>query len=186
MGGTNSGAPLVNNRVMVSYNGEIIESLFQNGTGITISVHDGGIELINDGLLTLTVSAPADLLGVTGSPTVGNAGNIVLTKQPVAANAVYIGPTGGPAADPTFRTLEEADLPPIYAENLLGTLGPLHGGTGNNASFAGDRVVLTDATMMYESTPLFDGFLIIGQTGGPPIPAALTPGSGKMSFFLTA
>jgi hypothetical protein len=95
MGGTNSGAPLVNNRIMVSFGGEIVESQFENGTGITISIHDGGIEVNNDGLLGLTVSAPSDLLGVAGSPTSGNAGNIVLSKQPVAANAVYAGPPTG-------------------------------------------------------------------------------------------
>jgi hypothetical protein len=172
---------LVNNHVMLSYNGEIIEALFENGTGISINVHDGGLELTNQGLLHLSLSAPSDLLGVAGSPTAGNTGSLVLSKQPVAAGAVYMGPLApSMPADPTFRALEESDLPPIHAENLEGTLAVSHGGTGTNATLVGNRIMVSDGTSqsIVESPALTDGYVLIGATGGPPLPAPLGAGSG--------
>lgn len=61
---------------------------------------------------SVALTAPSDLLTVTGSP-VTSSGTLALTKPNVNANLVYAGPSSGSAAAPTFRALVSADLPAL-------------------------------------------------------------------------
>lgn len=71
---------------------------------------------------SVAVTAPNDLLGVTGSP-ITTSGTIALAKVAVAANKVYKGPNSGGDANPTFASLVNGDLPIV--DNA-------HGGTNAN------------------------------------------------------
>jgi hypothetical protein len=70
---------------------------------------------------SVAVSAPADLLSVSGSP-VTTAGTIALTKTSQSQGLVYASPAAASGA-PTFRTLASSDLPNHSAALLTsGTL----------------------------------------------------------------
>ena len=84
---------------------------------------------------SVAVTAPSDILSVTGSPVTG-AGTIALGKQNQNANLVLAGPTTGSPAVPTFRSLVAADLP----AGVNGTVD-LTGTAGENLS-ARDAVYL--------------------------------------------
>lgn len=181
-GGTNSNATLLNDRIMISYNGQIVESAFLNGTGLSFSVSGGGITIDNLGLLTLSLSAPADLLSVGGSPTSGNTGSLALTKVSQSPNLFYAGPTSGLPAQPTFRAITAADLPPINLTTgvITGVLPIANGGTGNPGPLVGNRLMVSNAAgnAIVEFSQLFDGYLAIGSSTGAPVSAPLTAGNG--------
>lgn len=181
-GGTNSNATLLNDRIMISYNGQIVESAFLNGTGLSFNVGGGGITIDNLGLLTLSLVAPADLFSVGGSPTSGNTGSLTLTKVSQSPNLFYAGPTSGLPAQPTFRAIVAADLPPINLTTgvITGVLPIANGGTGNPGPLSGNRLMVSNAAgdAIVEFSQLFDGYLAIGSSTGAPVSAPLTAGNG--------
>ena len=76
----------------------------------------GALDSNNDGTVTsVAVTVPGEFT-VAGSP-ITSQGTISITKAPEAANTVWAGPTTGAAAQPTFRALVSADVPPgsLYA-----------------------------------------------------------------------
>jgi len=178
-GGTNSGTSLTNNKIMISYGGQIVESLLVNGTGITTTVADGYITINNDGLLSLTLLVPLDIFSIAGSPTSGNTPTLTLSKVVQTQKTFYAGPITGIPADPAFRPIETTDLPPIYAESLLGILPVLHGGTGSNATLVGNRLMQSTASQTIVEFPaMFDGQVVIGKSGDSPQVAYVTAGNG--------
>ncbi len=79
------------------------------GTGITLSNADGvagniTINAVNNGTVTSVGLAAPSIFTVTGSP-VTSAGTLTLGLATQTVNTVLAGPTIGPAAAPTFRTL---------------------------------------------------------------------------------
>lgn len=183
-GGTNSNTTLLNDRIIISYNGQLVEAAFLNGTGLTFNVGGGGggITIDNQGLLTLSLAAPADLFSVGGSPTSGNTGSLTLTKVSQSPNLFYAGPTSGLPAQPTFRAITAADLPLINLTTgvITGVLPIANGGTGNPGPLVGNRLMVSDATgsAIVEFSQLFDGYLAIGSSTGAPVSAPLTAGNG--------
>jgi trimeric autotransporter adhesin len=87
-----------------------ILGISNGGTGRSLVMNPGAI--IWSGSNGLYVSAPGTLgqvlvSGGTEAPTWGS----TLIVAPVPANSMFAGPTAGGSADPTFRTLVNADLP---------------------------------------------------------------------------
>jgi hypothetical protein len=65
---------------------------------------------------SVDLAAPAEFI-VSGNP-VTTAGTLTLTKANQESNQVYAGPATGAAAEPTFRSLVLADLPPITSSDV--------------------------------------------------------------------
>lgn len=71
-----------------------------------------------------------------------------------------------------------------YVISTTGVSPVSKGGTGSGSALVGDRVMLSDGTgqLLYESPPLFDGYLLVGSTGSAPVSTTLTAGDGKKNF----
>lgn len=91
---------------------------------------------------SVALSAPA-IFSVAGSP-ITTAGTLAVTLATQTANLVWAGPTGGGAAQPTFRALVNADFPtsgvvagtyPVVTVNAQGLI------TAGSASFASGTIV---------------------------------------------
>lgn len=67
-----------------------------------------------------------------------------------------------------------------YVVSTSGVAPISKGGTGSGAALVGDRVMLSDGVgqSLYESPPLFDGYLLVGSTGSAPVPTTITAGDG--------
>ena len=139
-GGTNSGDSLINDKIMVSSGGKIVEAMSINGTGLTFDVTSGVITINNEGLLSASLSMPSDIFTVTGSPTVGNNGAFTVTKKTQSAMTFLAGPVNGVPAIPTFRAMNTLDLPPLND-------GELYIGSGGQATIAtltaGTNIMIT-------------------------------------------
>lgn len=73
----------------------------------------GGLTWAAPGSGTVTsvsLSAPASVFSIAGSP-VTTTGTLALSLNTQAANLVWAGPSAGAAAEPTFRSLVNADFP---------------------------------------------------------------------------
>lgn len=75
-------------------------------------------------------SVPAEF-SVGGSPITGS-GTLAITKNTQSANQVWAGPSSGAAAQPTFRTLVEADMPSAGISGTA-TLAKITGGGANGS-----------------------------------------------------
>jgi hypothetical protein len=87
-----------------------ILGLQSGGTARSLTMQPGAVVWSGaDGLYVGTAGASGQVLvsGGTGAPTWGSA----LVVSPQLANTVFAGPSSGSAADPTFRAMENADLP---------------------------------------------------------------------------
>lgn len=88
------------------------EARVSKDTGI-IYVWTGATWTSPSGSGTVTsvgLSLPGSILSVSGSPVTG-AGTLTGTLVAQTANTAFLGPASGPAAAPTFRALDPADLP---------------------------------------------------------------------------
>jgi hypothetical protein len=67
-----------------------------------------------------------------------------------------------------------------YVVSTNGVAPVSKGGTGSGSVLVGDRVMLSDGSgqSIYESPPLFDGYLLVGTTGSAPVSTTLTAGDG--------
>ncbi len=95
--------------------------LIGGDTGISVIVSGpNSITIQND--MTLSLVEPSEFI-VAGSPIDGTGGTITVTKATQAANRVWAGPTSGPAAQPTFRALVDADIPNALSLTMLTVSG---------------------------------------------------------------
>lgn len=116
---------------------QLTRNFFSNARGLTLLDSGGTTWTINKATNEITVATAgggtvtsvaladgsgAPIYAVSGSPIVG-AGTLTLTLSNQTANKVFAGPTGGGAAQPTFRALVAADLP-AGAAGATGSPGP--------------------------------------------------------------
>src|SRR4051812_15643826 len=94
-----------------------------SGKPILAEIQGGGVGLGT--VLSVGLTAPAAEFSVAGSP-VTTTGALAISKKNQNANLVWAGPTNGAAAQPTFRALVAADLPPVTAGIDLETNGNLN------------------------------------------------------------
>jgi len=103
-----------------------------------------------------------------GTPLAVESGGIGTASA--AAHAVFAGPAGAAGA-PSFRSLEEGDLPSLDTAKIAsGTLGVARGGTGTSAAFSSGSVLFAGTGGIYSqnNSALFwdntSGFLGIGTS----------------------
>jgi hypothetical protein len=151
-GGTNSGTSLINNTIMISYNGQIVEASIINGTGITTTINNGIITINNDGLLTLSLDVPLDIFAISGSPTSGNTGSFVITKQSQLQNTFWAAPNNTNGI-PLFRFIYPDDLPSdIPFSKLMGILPISKGGTNSGTSLVNNRIMVSNGDQIVEAS----------------------------------
>jgi hypothetical protein len=85
-----------------------------NGIAVT-SDAAGTINITGSGgtITSVDLAVPAAEFVVSGNPLTGTGGTITLTKAAQVKNRVWVGPTSGSNAVPTFRDLVPADLTPF-------------------------------------------------------------------------
>jgi hypothetical protein len=102
------------------------------GSGITLTPASGNLTIAATGSGTVTsvgLSLP-NVFTVSGSPVTGS-GTLTATLATQAANQVFVGPSTGANAAPTFRALLPDDIPALSTDLLTsGTLPVARGGTG--------------------------------------------------------
>jgi hypothetical protein len=98
----------------------------------------------SSGSVTSVGLAAPSMFSVSGSPVTGS-GTLTLTLASQAPHAVLIGPTSGPNAQPTFRSLVASDLPSL--PYLSSTLGSAHLFVGNAGNVATDVAASGDVTL---------------------------------------
>ena len=189
-GGTNSGTALVNNRIMVSSGGSIVEAgaltngqfligttggapsagTITAGTGISVVTGAGTVTVANTGVTSVALAVPSSLFMVSGSP-VTTTGTFSVTLSSQLANLVFASPNGS-AGTPTFRSLVIADI-------TSGTLPVSMGGTGTT-SLTGKQIIVSNVggTALIEAGAMTNGQLLIGSTGATPSVSSLSAGTG--------
>jgi hypothetical protein len=114
---------------------------------------------------------------VSGSP-VTTSGTLTANWNSQTANTVLAGPSSGTGA-PAFRALVSADIPSFDASKITsGVLPVARGGTNSGAALNSNRIMISFGGAIMEAGALTNGQLLIGSTGGTPVGATLTSGSG--------
>lgn len=109
-----------------------------SGTGINVVHTAGAITINNTGVTSVGLSLPS-FITVSGSP-VTTTGALTGTLATQAANAIFAGPSSGPAAAPTFRALTLDDLGgalQLYSESATAPTAPSVTGTNSVAIGSG-------------------------------------------------
>jgi hypothetical protein len=203
-GGTNNSGPYAGNRIIVSNpggtqlieapvlpdgsflvndGGSLVAGTLVAGDGINITFSGGVFTIIDLEMQTVVqvdLSVPTDIFQVTSLPILDN-GTLTFVTLPQANNAVWIGPVSGGPSIPSFRVLQEVDLPVISLSGtkLSGILPVSRGGTNNYGStWVGERIIMSDTggTTLTEGTVMGEGgvsvtlgpgaSLVISGTGG--------------------
>lgn len=89
------------------------------GSGITLTPASGSLTIAasNAGTVTSVGLSLPNLFTITGSPVTGS-GTLTATLADQAANQVFVGPTTGANAAPTFRALVVGDIPTLTAAKI--------------------------------------------------------------------
>lgn len=205
-GGTGNGGPFAGNRVIISNpagtqlvtapplgdgyflvqdtGGALVPGTLAAGPGISVAFA-GGVFTVTS-LDTITVvqvdlQVPVDIFQVTSMPITEN-GTLTFVAIPQVAHSVWIGPVSGGPAVPSFRVLQEADLPVISltGAKVGGVLPVARGGTNNDGStWTGQRVIMSDTggTTLTEGTVTGAGGIGISYGAGPTLVISGTGGT---------
>ena len=104
----------------------------ENSSGVVTKITSNGTVTS----VSLVDTSTIPIFTVGGSP-ITSSGTLTLTLSTESANMVLVGPTSGPSAQPTFRTLVAADIPLIsLTSGISGVLSILNGGTGQTTASA--------------------------------------------------
>jgi len=150
------------------------------GVGIAVQGNMHGITIHNVGIAVLNLIAPFPFYFTKVLSFISP--SITLNLNNTAAHTVWAGPLSGPDAPPTFRLLEESDLPIIFLNGtkISGILGLSNGGTNNAGPYVGGRIIISNAggTQLVESPALSDGFFLVSDGMGGFVPGTIAPGAG--------
>lgn len=151
------------------------------GPSIAVTGGANGLTLAYVGPTSIALAAPAAEFDVSGSPITTGAGTLTFTKRNQAAATVWAGPVSGVDAPPTFRMLEETDLPPISlnGSGVYGVLETELGGTGASQTLAGCRIMTSSCDGAPEA--IVEGPLLgPGEflSGSPPAVTSVVAGAG--------
>jgi hypothetical protein len=142
---------------------------------LSLSEMDSRYLISSSGTVTSdALSAPSDLLSVSGSPITG-AGTLSLSLPTRAANLVFAGPSTGSAASPTFRSLVQADIPSLSASIIgSGTLPIARGGTNSATSLSNNRVMQSSGGAIVEASAITASRLLVSDANGIPTHSTTT------------
>lgn len=161
----------------------------ENGVIIDLAANSGGT------VTSVALTTPS-FLSVAGSP-VTTSGTLAVTLATQAANRVFVGPTAGGAAIPTFRALVAADIPLIsLTTGVSGTLPIANGGTNATtalSAFNNLSPLTTAGDLLYGGAlgsgtrlPLGTAGQILTVVGGNPVWAAPATNGTVTSVALSA
>lgn len=163
--------------------GALVPGTIEAGVGINITF-SGGIFTITN-LETITVvqvdlEVPTDIFQVTSVPIIDN-GTLTFVVLPQVAHSVWIGPLAGGPAVPSFRLLQESDLPVISLTGikLSGILPVARGGTNSDGTtWVGERIIMsaTGGTALTEGTVTGEGGISVTLGPGPALTISGTGG----------
>jgi hypothetical protein len=155
------------------------------GSGITLTPASGSLTIAvsNAGTVTSVELSLPSLFTVTGSPVTGS-GSLTATLATQAANQVFVGPTTGANAAPTFRALVVGDIPTLTAAKIsdfdtqvrTNRLDQLAQATqpvtfGSNVTVTGDLTVNGTTTTINSTTvSVNDKNLVLGDVDSPASP----------------
>lgn len=205
-GGTGNGGPFAGNRVIVSnaggtqlitapalgdgyflvqdVGGALVPGTLAAGPGISVGFAGGTFTITSLDTITVVqvdLAVPTDIFQVIGGPITDN-GTLTFVAVPQVAHSVWIGPVSGGPAVPSFRALQEVDLPLIsLAGTKVGGILPVaRGGTNNDGStWTGQRVIMSDTggTTLTEGTVTGAGGIGISYGAGPTLVISGTGGT---------
>jgi hypothetical protein len=137
---------------------------------------DGGGTVTSVGL-----SLPA-IFSVSGSPVTGS-GTLTTTLVNQPANLVWAGPSSGPDAPPTFRSLVVGDLPSgAFASSITGTANQvLANGTSGSAQ-TGAITLTTPQDIATTSSPTFANPTVTSLNLGATTPGVISGSSGTITL----
>ena len=103
--------------------------------------------------LSLSLLVPSAEFAISGSPITNPTGTFTITKQTQVAKSVWIGPTSGGPAVPTFRTLTLSDLSPLGLTNGQVLTGVTAGAPVGKTLVAGTNMMITEmaGSFVFES-----------------------------------
>lgn len=104
--------------------------------------------------INLALSVPSSEFSVSGSPITNPTGTFTITKATQVAHSIWMGPLGGPAAQPTFRTLAFSDLSPLGLTNGQVLTGVTAGAPVGKTLVAGTNMIITEmaGSFIFDST----------------------------------
>lgn len=205
-GGTNNSGPYVGDRIIVSNTagtrleesaplldgyflvggpgGSLIPGTIVAGDGINVTFNGGSGAFSITALDALTVvqvdlSVPTDIFQVTSIPVIEN-GTLTFVAIPQVAHSIWMGPNGGGPMIPSFRVLQEVDLPiiPLTGTKLSGILPVSRGGTNNDGStWVGERLMMTNPGGASLTEGTISGINGVSVTLGPG-PLVVVSGTG--------
>lgn len=205
-GGTGNAGPFLGNRIILSNvggtqlvespllgngnflvqdeSGNLVPGTVTGGPGINVSFVSGIYTVTSLDAATVVqvdLVVPTDIFQVTSMSIVDN-GTLTFVAIPQVAHSVWIGPVSGGPAVPSFRVLQEVDLPVISltGTRVGGILPVSRGGTNNNGgTWTGERVIMSDAggTTLTEGTVTGTGGIAISYGTGPTLVISGTGGT---------
>ena len=132
------GGQIVDNRPRIGFALPAVEAV---GTVTSVALFD---------------SSTTPIYAISGSP-ITSSGTLTFTLDTQTANYGFFGPVTGSAAQPTFRAMVSADVPPINLAStanggVTGTLPNTHGGTGQSSAFTQYGVTYASTTTALATT----------------------------------
>lgn len=191
-GGTGTAGPFAPNQIIVSSangthltTGSLIPSFGINITNLGNGSFAFGV---NTTLVTLLkfqevrLAVPTDIFNVTVGSVTQN-GTLTFVTLPQAQHTFWAGSTAGGPSVPSFRVIQQSDLPALNLTDLslIGVLPLANGGTGSGiGTLIGNRIILSSNSgdAMVEGPALLNGQVFIGSAGNAPVAAVPTGSNG--------
>lgn len=151
--------PLTNGQLYIGSTGMApVASQLTAGSLITITPGPGTSTVSTTALGMVTLSMPGIFSVASLSGT--NSQTLTVTLETQLANTVWAGPTTGPAALPTFRSLVAADIPSLDASKITTGILPIErGGTNSGTALTNGKIMVSSGGSIVEgtssSTPTF-------------------------------
>lgn len=149
----------------------------QTSNGGKFLTTDGSNASWSTAVTSVGLSMPS-IFTVSNSP-VTTTGTLTATLANQGGNTVFAAPADGSTGTPSFRNLVASDIPNLDAAKITtGTLPVNRGGTGVTSLNPYGVLTANSTGTAIVSTPLTDGQIMIGTTGGAATAATLTAGTG--------
>lgn len=151
--------PLTNGQLYIGSTGMApVASQLTAGSLITITPGPGTSTVSTTALGMVTLSMPG--IFSVASSSGANSQTLTVTLETQLANTVWAGPTTGPAALPTFRSLVAAEIPLLDASKISTGILPIErGGTNSGTALTNGKIMVSSGGSIIEgtssSTPTF-------------------------------
>lgn len=197
-GGTNSTDALLNNRIMISSGGKIVESSALLNGQMIIGSTSGAIQVAGltagngltvtpgSGTTSVSFTAPISVAnGGTNSATtllnnrlmVSSGGKIVETASALTNGQVYIGVTSGIPFAASLSSGTGITITPSSGSISIGISSPIsiaNGGTNSTTALTNNSIMISSAGKIVEAGTMNNGTVLIGSTLSSAVVGTLT------------